>query len=185
MRKDRFANAALRGRYALRINAIEGDRALFDAYVERFESAQVPEDRNRYLGAIGEFRDPVLREAALRYTLEGPLRPNEIFAIPRRAVRTPVGADQVFEWMTRNFDAISNRITPEMVAFLPYMASGCSAERLEAAVAFFGDPDHQIGGAERNMAKVADQITDCVNLREREGASVAAYLNRLARASAQ
>jgi alanyl aminopeptidase len=153
--------------------------------VAHFENAQVPADRRRYLDAIGEFRDPELRESALRYTLEGPLRPNEIFTVPRRAVRTNAGRDQVYTWMTRNFEAISNRITPDGVAFLPYLASGCSAERLAAASAFFGEPDHQVGGAERNMAKVADQVADCINLRDREGAVVAAYLSRLARASTE
>jgi hypothetical protein len=121
----------------------------------------------------------------LRYTLEGSLRPNEIFTIPRRIVQTPGGRDQVFEWMTSNFDAIETRVPTEVMAYLPFLASSCSEERLLAARAFFDEPDHQLGGAERNMVKVADQTTDCINLRDREGDAVAAYLNRMARASAK
>ena len=98
---------------------------------------------------------------------------------------TPSGGDIVFEWMTSNFDAITALISPMAAAYLPYLAGGCSAERLEAATAFFGESAHQIGGAERNMAKVADQVSDCVNLRNREGDAVASYLSRLARANGE
>jgi len=170
---------------ALGIAAIEGDRELFDAYIERFETTEIPADRSRYLGALGAFTDPAVQEAALRYTLEGSLRPNEMFRIPRRMAQTPAGRDRVFEWMTANFDAIETRLPAEAMAYLPFLASSCSEERLVAAKAFFGEPAHQLGGAERNMVKVADQTTDCINLRAREGDAVAAYLSRLARASSK
>ena len=58
---------------------------------------------------------------------------------------------------------------------------------IDAATFFLTDAKsaHQIGGAERNMAKVADQVSDCVNLRNREGDAVASYLSRLARANGE
>ena len=79
-----------------------------------------------------------------------------------------------------NFDAIVANVSPMAASYLPYFAGGCSRERMEIAMAFFDDPDHQIGNAGRNMAKVADQVTDCANIRQREGEAVANYLHRLA-----
>src|SRR5262249_51756875 len=56
---------------ALRLAAMEGDQALFDEYRARFESARTPQERERYLGALGAFRDPKLAEEAIKYSLEG------------------------------------------------------------------------------------------------------------------
>jgi hypothetical protein len=65
------------------------------------------------------------------------------------------------------------------MGFMPFMASGCSAERLEAAKVFFAEPEHKAPGTETNLAKVGDAVRDCVSLREREGAAVASYLNTM------
>ncbi|MFQ5599848.1 MAG: M1 family aminopeptidase [Candidatus Krumholzibacteriia bacterium] len=164
---------------ALRLAAIRGDRALYEEYRQRFESAQVPADRNRYLGALGNFRDPQIMDTALGYALEGPLRPNELFRIPGGMMSNPRSRDFVFHWILEKYDDIAERVPPMFMGFMPFIAGGCSAERLAAAQEFFALPGHQAPGTETNLAKITDQVQDCVGLREREGAAVAAYLNRL------
>jgi hypothetical protein len=62
---------------------------------------------------------------------------------------------------------------------MPDLAGGCSLERLEAAKKFFADPAHAVSGSELELAKTEDQVKDCAGLRQREGASVAAYLTNL------
>ena len=56
------------------------------------------------------------------------------------------------------------------------IAGGCSAEQLARVQAFFAAPGHSVSGTERQLANVADQVHDCLRLREREGAAVAAFL---------
>ncbi len=163
---------------ALELSAIRGDRALFEDYRKRFESAQVPADRSRYLVALANFRDPAIVEEALRYALTGPLRSNEIFTIPGGLMGYPPRQDRVFRWLTENYDAVGKRLPPEFMGFMPFMASGCSAERLAKAQEFFGQPQHQAPGTTLQLAKLGDQVRDCVGLREREGAAVAAFLDR-------
>jgi hypothetical protein len=82
--------------------------------------------------------------------------------------------------MTTNYDDIMSRLPPMFAQYMPFIASGCSAERLAAAQEFFGDPKRTSPGAEKNLAKVADQVSDCVSLREREGDAVAEYLRGFA-----
>jgi ERAP1-like protein len=65
----------------LYLTALQGDRALFDEFLQRFESAKTPGDRQRFLAVLGSFRDPDLVERALRYSLTGPLRPQEVVVI--------------------------------------------------------------------------------------------------------
>jgi hypothetical protein len=60
------------------------------------------------------------------------------------------------------------------------IGGGCSLERLEAARTFFTDPARKVDGTEAQLQKLTDRVNDCVNLRQREGAAVAGYLEGLA-----
>lgn len=162
---------------ALRLSAIRGDNALFDAYSKAFETTQVPADRQRYLVSLGEFRAPAMVDRAMAFALDGPLRPQEVLTIPNVVSQGDLANDnRSYEWMTANYAAIAKRLPPDFVAFLPQFADGCSAERLEAATVFFADPAHQVEGTHKELAKVADSVTNCVNLRKREGQAVAQFL---------
>jgi len=163
---------------ALRIAAIEGDRVDYDRYQAKFESTNIPAERTRYLGAMASFRDADLQRSVLDYALTDVVRPNEMFTIIQNVNSTEAGRDISFAWMSKRYDEIAGRMPGEFAAYIPYIASGCSEERLAAARAFFAEPEHQVKGTQNNMAKVADQITDCVNLREREGETVSQFLNQ-------
>ena len=163
---------------ALQLRALSGDRALFDEYRRRVETATVPADRERFLTALGYFRSPELVEEALRFAVTGPLRPQEIFEIPE-GVRTAVAQeDRPYRFMTENYDAIKAKLPPMFLAFLPHVAGGCSEERAKSASAFFAEPVHAAPGTDKEMAKVAEAVRDCATLRSREGGAVAAYLKR-------
>ncbi|HXL15267.1 MAG TPA: M1 family metallopeptidase [Methylomirabilota bacterium] len=164
---------------ALELSALRGDEALFADYKKRFETAEIPAERARYLNALGFFRDPKLAREAIRYSLEGPLRPQEIFTIPASLGAAIEYEDVPYKWMSENFGTIASKVPPMFMVFMPNFARGCSIERLEGAKAFFADPAHSVPGSELEMAKVADQVRDCAGLRQREGAVVASYLTQL------
>ncbi len=160
----------------LTLAARGGDGELFDTFRRRFEAAEIPADRGRFLAALGAFDSPGLEDRALAYALAGPLRPNELFTIARGMGDTEAGAERVYAWATAHFADLTARIPPDFVAFMPFLASGCSAPRLEAARHFFAAPEHRVPGTEEQLARVGEQVTDCVALRRREGPAVAAYL---------
>jgi cytosol alanyl aminopeptidase len=161
---------------ALQLAARTGDRALFDQFRQRFEAARVPSERQRYLSALAAFEDPALVEEGMRYSLTGPMRPQEILAIPRS--QADRHQDAVFRWTTGNYDALAARIPPVILPFLVYLGGGCSTERLEAARAFFTDPKRAVAGTEKELAKMTEAGRDCVALRTREGTGVRAYLEK-------
>jgi alanyl aminopeptidase len=160
----------------LELAAWNGDRALFDEYRRRFESAKIPTERDRYLRLLGRFRDPALQAEALRYSLTGPLKPNELLRPAMTIGFTAAGADPVVDFVRDHYDQLVSRMPPVALPFLPRVAVGCSAERLARVQAFFAAPGHSVPGTERTLANVADQVHDCLRLREREGAAVAAFL---------
>jgi hypothetical protein len=158
-----------------------GARSRFDTCRNRFEQAETPAEREHFLSALGSFWDPTLSEEALRYALTGPLRPQEVFDIPMGiAERSEAHSDLIFHWLIDHYDEAAAKLPPMYRAFLPMIAGGCSRSRLEAARAFFSEPEHATPGAEQRLARVADAVNDCASLRDREGARVATYLARVA-----
>jgi alanyl aminopeptidase len=166
---------------ALIVAAREGTREDLKTYKQRFENAEVPAERNRFLTALGYFSDEALQEEVLAYFLKGPLRPNDIFTAIGGIASTTAGRDRLFRWMTDNYEAITSKFPAAYAAYLPFFAGGCSEQRLAAARSFFANPEHSVDGTSDNLGKVVEQVTDCVNLREREGAAVAEFLNRSSR----
>jgi alanyl aminopeptidase len=164
---------------ALQLAALGGDRVLFDEYRKRIEAAKVPADRQRFLGALGYFRDPALMDEALRYSLTASVRPQELFAVPFGIGSTVAHQARPYQFMVENFDAIRARIPPMFLVFMPHFAGGCSAERAASARAFFADPKHAAPGMEKEIAKMSEAVADCAALRAREGAAVETFLRGL------
>ena len=164
---------------AVKIKAKNGNEPLFDQFVAAFETADSPVARGIYLGALGGFEDPVIRKKALVYTLEGPLRPNEVFKIPNEIRTTSIGVDLVFDWLLTHYDVISTRIPPIWLPFMPLVGNGCDQHRMERAKVFFANPEVKVDGTDKQMAKVEASVMDCVGLRAREGGKVKSYLQGL------
>ena len=164
---------------AVLIKAKNGDASLFNQFVTAFESADNPTARGIYLRALGGFEDPVIRDKALAYVLEGPLRPNEIFTIPNQIRTTNKGVDLVFVWLLTNYDAVTTRMPPIWLPFMPLVGNGCDLNRMEKAKVFFAQPKVKVDGTDKQMDKVEASVMDCVGLRTREGAKVQSYLQNL------
>ncbi len=166
---------------AIDLSALDGDRALFETYRKRFENATLPADRGRFLSALGSFQDPKLFDEALAYSLSGPLHVQEVFNVAWTGMSTEDRQDRVFRWMMDHYTILAGKMPAQTMAYMPFAAGGCSAERLATAEEFFSDPAHAPPGTERELAKVSEAVKQCVALRARDGAVVAAYLEEAAR----
>jgi hypothetical protein len=161
--------------------AKKGDAALFAEYQRRLEATDVPAIRRRYLSALGAFEDPALEAKALDYALSDKVRPTETFVIVMgMGSRNEAAGARLYQWMTSHYAEISTRIPPPAMRFLPMMASGCSAERLQAATAFFSDPARAAPGMDKTLERVGDNVHTCLSLREREGERVNSYMRGFA-----
>jgi aminopeptidase N len=160
---------------AIGLSAIRGDAALFDLYRARFEAARVPAERRRFLSALGNFRDPALSARALDYVFTGPLRPQEMLAIPRTQAAVPEAQARTLAWITSHYDQLAAKIPAEFMVFMPHFANGCSIAEVDTAKRFFTDPAHAPPGTSKELARVEESVGDCVSLDAREGASVRRY----------
>ena len=166
----------------LQVAAATGTREDLTAYQQKLEASKVPAERSRYLSALGKFRDAKLQQSVLDYALTDKVRPTEMYQVVFGMFDTEAGRDRIYSWMVANYDKLAPRMPGEFLSYLPYFVSGCSEQRLQAARKFFAEPAHNVDGTDANLAKVSDQITDCLNLREREGKAVAGYLKTAASA---
>jgi len=164
----------------LRLSSRQAGEERFELLRKRFEEAKDPTDRGRYLQAIGGIRDPALAERALDYSFTGPLRGNELFTIPQLQMQTPDGRERAWRWLARSYARLAERLPPEFMGFMPFLASGCSADQLAEAQTFFADPAHSVPGTERTLARVAAQVQDCLSLRARAGEAARRYLEGVA-----
>jgi alanyl aminopeptidase len=162
----------------LRLSAADGDTSRFGGYQRRFEQAKTPGERSRFLNALGSFRDTMLIEKAMDYTLSPSMRPNEMYSVWGTVGSETENQERSFRWMTRNYDKLATRMPPFALAFMIRFAQGCSAERLDAAKTFF-TPARRGPGFEVELAKVNDHVTDCVTLRKYAGGAIRTYLEGL------
>lgn len=154
-----------------------GDAVLYDDYVRRLESTAVPAVRRRFLGALGAFESPELVSRSLEYMLSDKVRPTEMSLIMMGGGRrSEAQSERMFQWMTAHYDQLAQRLPPPAMRFMPMMGSGCSAERLAATEAFFGDPVRAMPGIDKMLERVRDNVNGCLSLRERESARVTAYM---------
>lgn len=160
----------------LGILAKDGDRGLFDRMRKEFLEAKSPAVRANYLAALGAFDDPEIRDAALAFALEGPIRPNELFAIPGGVADSSAGAEIIFTWMTSNYDAIAAKLPPLFLPYLTGIGGGCEIDRLTRTKEFFEQPGRSVEGTETQLKRVEAAVLACVDLRQREGEKVRALL---------
>ena len=161
------------------IRLADGDAALWETVRTKFETTQNPAEHRVLLQTLGAFQAPAMREKSLAYALTGPLKPQETLTVPGQIAETSEqGTASAYEWMTKNYGTVRDRLPPMLAVFMPYLGGGCSAERLTRAQAFFAEPAHAPAGTEKELAKMTEAVEDCVELRKREGERVKNYLHR-------
>jgi alanyl aminopeptidase len=163
----------------LRVAAIYGDRELYDTLRSRYETAESASEAQRFLGAVCSVRDPEVVDDMLTWALSA-LRPDQLGTLRASVSATEEGQARFFDFIRATYDELADRLPQPFVAMLAYSGGGCSLERLAAAREFFLTPERAVQGTEAAMARVEDQVRDCVSLREREGEAVAAELRRFA-----
>jgi alanyl aminopeptidase len=165
-----------------------GDRAMFDDYRHRFETATVPSDRALYLACLGSFRDPALEAAALDYCLHGPLRPQETQVIPAAMSETGLTtangrasggefSDDMMRWTFDHWDELVAKLPPNFASRNMRTAGGCEQDRIATLQQFFSDPKRDSPGITATLRRMSDAMLECANLHQREAERVERWLS--------
>jgi alanyl aminopeptidase len=164
---------------SLRNLAARGDQALYEKYVSLLETAATPGERQRYLSALGSFRDPAIIDQILDYVLSNPLAPNDVTTIIANLIAPNESKPQLLDWLMANDTALRERLPDTTMAVIPFFVLACSEEPLETVQSFYGDKSRLVAGVENSLLQSGARTRNCVQLKEREQAAVAEYLGSL------
>jgi alanyl aminopeptidase len=170
---------------SMEVAAMRGDLAMRDTLRARFEAAPNPGQRRLFLTALIAMRDSACLAANLEYALSGPLKPQETGAFLRAGGVNSGGEnrDRIWSFLQSHWGAIMKKVPPMYAVFMPFVAGGCSSQRLDEAEKFFTAPAHAAPGLDKELERLSEGVGDCQELREREGARARSFLERSATAA--
>lgn len=161
---------------ALAVSAYHGNAALFDRVRAAAEQGASPNARANFIGALGGFHDLALLNRALDYSLTPALNSTEFLRVASTAAGLPGRRRPTVEWARTHFEAIRAKAPPQRTASLILLADGGDAALFADWKNFLLDPARTTQSAAINIAKAGDRVALRQLLRERELASVEAYL---------
>jgi puromycin-sensitive aminopeptidase len=94
---------------AARIYVATGGEPSWATVLNLYRRATVPQDRHRYLHALGETGDPALLARTLDMTLTSEVRAQDAPAVVAAAMAHPGNARAGWEWVKANWAAVSTR----------------------------------------------------------------------------
>lgn len=156
-----LADAALR-RALLRIAAIDGDKALFDALVGAARSTGNRMQRGDIYAALGNFRDPGLAEAARQLLLNKDHDIRESL----RILRIQNSSDDLragsLRFVMAHFAALAARMPEHLPGDLPvYFNGACSEAAAQQMAQFFTPLMRRYEGGPSNLTQTLEAIRLC------------------------
>ncbi len=178
--KDRKAIPASNRNLVLRVAALEGDRAFFDAL--EAVTAGNPDRRERadVYAALANFRTPELALAGRQLMLAPKHDIREVmFAGRGRGGSTEAVREGAFNFMTANFDAIAARLPADMPSRFPQGYTGfCSQKQAADVEGFFTPKLAKYEGMANVLTQTLETIRLCANYRDAQQASLQSVLRQ-------
>jgi cytosol alanyl aminopeptidase len=164
----------------LGLAARSDDPELYERYLAEARKANQKHDKDermRFLGALGGFRDPALvaRSQALILDDEFPALETEGFIYA--GTDTKAGRERAWAFLVANYDALHDRRPREHRARLVHVASDCTPESFERTKAFFAERTPKELSGPRTWDSFLEGQAVCIARRERDTASFVEFLS--------
>jgi puromycin-sensitive aminopeptidase len=157
-----------------------GDAARYEEFLGAFKTAGTPQEEQRYLYSLVNFRPAPLVEATLARTVNGEIRTQDAPFVVRSMLMTVHGREPAWHFVTVNWETMDRLYPKHGLRRLAEGVIGLAAPDLERSVhAFFRDRKIDLGG--KTLEQYLEQLRVAVTLRAREGAALGEYLMGLER----
>ncbi len=171
--------AANRG-LVLRVAALDGDRAFFDALLAATQGNPDRRERADLYAALANFRDPALAQAARELALNPSHDIREVLFAGRSRSNTDMAKADQLEFVTRHFDTLAQRLPPESVTRFPSLFGGlCSADFAQRVEGFFTPLLNRYEGLSHTLTQSLETIRLCAAYRDAQQASLQQVLKAL------
>ena len=160
---------------AMQIAAVNGNSAFYDRLKKEAETATNPELQEGSLRLLAEFKDASLERRSLDYAVSGKVRNQDsVFELLIMLHGTET-RDVAWNYIKDNWDKVKAQLTTWAGgALVSGTGSFCSAEKRDEVVDFF--TTHKVPASQRALARVKDQINDCIELRSLQEPNLKAWI---------
>jgi alanyl aminopeptidase len=162
----------------LAIGADTGDAALHEALLDGAKKTPERIDRLRMLQALGTYRTPDVVSAQLPLVLGNDFDTRDAMRLVWGAAGSARTRDLAIDFVTRNFDALVQRLPADWGADLVGITGGtCDEKHRDAAKTFFDGRSTKYMGGPRNFALTLEGIDLCIAWRAKHRADAIAFFD--------
>ena len=158
------------------VAAEHGDGVLFESLMAAADRATSPEEHYRYLYAIPAFRDPILVDRALQFSLSPKLRSQDAALYLGRFFANDEARPRAWSFLKAHWTELEPKITIALgdVNLVRSLAAFCDTETRDDIRRFFGT--HKLPAVARTLDQTIERIDSCIALREKQTSGVERWL---------
>ena len=152
-----------------------GDEARYEEFSERYRTAHTPQEERRYLFSLAAFQPSALLGRTLVRTINGEIRTQDAPFIVGALLSNVYGREQAWEFVKASWDQMDRLFPKQGLRRMCSGIAGLTTPELEQDVrTFFASRKIDLGG--KTLEQYLEQLRIAVAVRERDGATLRAYL---------
>lgn len=147
--------------------AASGDRARYDDFVEEMRKAKTPQEEDRYMYALAQFRDKDLVKLTLEKTINGEIRTQNAPYVVRAALWNPSAREVSWAFVKNNWDTLLAKFPDKSIANMcEGITSLASDELLRDTKDFF--EKHEVKVGRKTIEQHLEKLAVAVAFKQRE-----------------
>jgi aminopeptidase N len=160
----------------VQVAAQQGDAALFDALTGAAQRAASPDERYRYLLALGAFEDPALVDRGLRYALSSELKSQDTARYLARFLGNPAVNGQAWQFTKQHWAELEPKIAVSFgtVRVIEALGAFCTKAERDDIRSFFAA--RNLGPAVTTLEQAMEEISNCVAVKSAQTPVLASWL---------
>jgi aminopeptidase N len=160
------------------IAASHGDAKLYDLLTAALARAASPDEHDRYLYALADFRDPALVDRALQYARSPQLRSQDTAIYLGQFFGNPFARTRAWAFVKQHWTELEPKIMISLgdVNLVGSLSAFCDAAARDDIKAFF--EARRLPAAARTLNQTIERIDNCIELREKQAPVLAEWLRR-------
>ena len=162
----------------LRLSIRTDGGSLFKAYTEKITTAPTPEDRDRYLGALADYKKPELARKILEYTLSDNIRSQDFWRPVRLLLGNPWVQEETWLFVKENWELMRKK------------GGSVAAQRIiqgtkklwrnewrQDVDRFFNDPINRVPAATKALEQTLELMELGILFKDRQQSTLSDWLN--------
>jgi puromycin-sensitive aminopeptidase len=155
------------------ILAHTGDRARYQEFKQSFKSARIPQEEQRFLFSLANFRDLELLRQTMEMTLNGEVRTQNAPFLMHALLANPVSRYEAWAFIRNNWEAMMQKYPDSALPRMCEAVSGLLDSQMEVNE-FFEQHKPRLG--QKIIEQHLERLAVAVAFRAREGRNLAATL---------